>query len=469
MNKEPHVALIRPRTKNVDAEFCDPLGLFYLKGALVQAGIHCRIFDRRLLDRQQTDFREAIEAYDPELIALSIMAEDEVPDGLNIIHHLRNGRRRFVVGGLYVTTDCQTARIVLPRDADILPGEGEKTLVDYVRGKKSDHREFQTLHPDKWPVPDRQDFWDYLTAYPVISLRTSRGCPGKCRFCGTPGLPFELCHYAERSLDKVVDEIEMLAEDAKALGKLPVFNIIDDHFGSIERLDAFTECLKNRALKIAFALQLRAVDLYKAEGLAKRLKEYHESGLCRIFIGLESLNPKALKQWQKVLDPECTLDAMDTVRNSGIECVPGYILWHQDTDEKTIYSEVEMLHRRGWFNPKIALSRMIYFPGTALGGTGRRRLAPLGSRLSGFYETIYSKLSDIRDLWIAGSALLAGEGCASHLTGKPECLHQLQMLLDKINAECYRVFMNKNACVSEAFVKEGKVALDEIRRSTLSS
>jgi radical SAM superfamily enzyme YgiQ (UPF0313 family) len=115
----------------------------------------------------------------------------------------------------------------------------------------------EPLSPDGWAEPSRDELSSYLRCGGVINMRSARGCPGQCSFCATPQLP--TARYAARSIRLVADEMEALASRYE-----PIFNFVDDDFGSLERIEELIKELERRALKTAFSLELRAGELTRA-------------------------------------------------------------------------------------------------------------------------------------------------------------------------------------------------------------
>lgn len=429
-------ALVRPYSDDGTAEFWEPLGLEYLQARLSAAGEESQVFDGVRYALTGEDLAADLQRYQPTTCALSIMSEDEVPEALMLIHRLGLACR-VAVGGIYVTADPQRAKLVFPAWVAVLPGEGEGQIVAFVRGETT---ACLATEPAAWPWPERRDLSANLALNPVVSLRTSRGCYGKCTFCGTPTLPPELSHYCPRPIVDVVAEMTSLAEAMKTVGYPPIFNIVDDTFGDLQRLDDLCTAIEEAGLKLAFALEMRGQELSKVPDLEERMGRYKAAGLCRIFIGLENLDHNILRHWQKPLDPEAVLSAAKLIRGAGIEAVLGYILWHREVSIADLCRQAEILHAAGFFTPKTALSRLILFPGSKLGTNKRRCLEALSPRLSGLYQKLTGLLTPLQAQWVTSARQSAHAVCHAHLIGDEAELQRCYAEQRVLNDEAYKIF-----------------------------
>lgn len=428
-------ALVRPYSDDGAAEFWEPLGLEYLQASLSAAGEESQVFDGVRYALTGGDLAADLQQYEPTTCALSIMSEDEVPEALMLIHRL-DPACRVAVGGIYVTADPARAKLVFPARVTVLPGEGEGQIVAFVRGETT---ACLATEPAAWPWPERRDLAANLALNPVVSLRTSRGCYGKCTFCGTPVLPPELSHYCPRPIVDVVAEMTSLAEAMKTVGYPAIFNIVDDTFGDLQRLDDLCTAIAEAGLELAFALEMRGQELSKVPDLEGRMARYKAAGLCRIFIGLENLDRNTLRHWRKPLDPKAVLSAAEAIRGAGIEVVLGYILWHREVTVEDLGRQAEILHNPGFFTPKTALSRLILFPGTTLGGNKRRRLEPLSPRLSGLYTKLSGELNPLQQRWVTSARQSAHAVCHTHLTGDEAELERCYAEQKALNDEAYQI------------------------------
>ena len=435
------VALVRPLCQGEGLEFQEPLGAEALAGYGRSLGFDCQVFDRQLDARLGRDALAAIRAYDPDYLGFSLMSAGEAPDALQLWQLLKQPGRRCWAGGLFVTTDWARARALFPEDATLIRGEGEGALAALLLGQPLPR---EPLHPDAWARPSRDRLDQYLGLGGAINLRASRGCGGNCAFCATPGLPGPT--HTPRDIPLVVAEMAALAERYP-----PIFNFVDDDFGPLSRLEALTAALRERGLQAAFSLELRPSQLCQA-GL-EDLKRWRGAGLCRIFTGLENLDPATLRRWGKPMDTAAVLQALGRCRAAGIETAAGYILWHDQSSPEAALAQMAILREQGLLNPKAALSRLILFPGSrlyqALGNEGPARPMALPPRAAAAYRDLAQLLSPLLPLWVQAAGLLPNACCRQHLAGGDEA-ERLKKLLAAMDAQCHRaVFQGQVPDISQ--------------------
>ncbi len=427
------VALIRPRCG--DGEFQSPYGLECLQGYLRRHGHDARVFDRRLSPCTMDAFTERIVAFDPGWIGLSAMTEADMPDALRLIQRLRGNGRRFALGGLFVTSDVKRARALCPAEVALVSGEGERAMLQLVEGRAVD---WGTLPVNAWPLACRDGLGAYLARGAAVSIRSARGCPGRCAFCATPGLHGS--RFSARDESLVADEM------ASILARFPgaQFNFVDDDFGPLTRIEALCAALRAQNCSAAFSAEMRGPALYRASKLPDRLRAVHEGGLCRLFVGLESLNAATLATWGKPMDVERLLRSLREVRTAGIALHVGYILWHQGSTMQSVLAEATQLRNEGLFSPKLALSRMLLLPGSQLhraSGVHGSAMQALGPGMEAVYERVAQEMAPLFDVWTALSAqapVLAGE---AWMTGSRTAFDLLQTRIGRLNDRAYEGFV----------------------------
>jgi len=175
------------------------------------------------------------------------------------------------------------------------------------------------------PMPSRNFYNEYrdntyYLHYPKVSLvKKSRGCPYSCRFCFCRNLNDG--EYMEGSFQKMFQEIRTIDAD--------YFWIVDDVFLKNKRdvklfLMAFKEhqdslagsrdkSIKREPEKLI--VYLRA-DFIRSE--KDSLNALKEAGITEIIIGLESVDEKTLKNYQKGISGDDNTEAVRILNESGI-------------------------------------------------------------------------------------------------------------------------------------------------------
>jgi radical SAM superfamily enzyme YgiQ (UPF0313 family) len=469
-----------------ESEFQEPLGIERLAGFLEISGVKgVSLFDRRLYEQERRsglvgkdtpdfwdDFACAFpKAAPPDIIGLSVMTAEDMPDALRLISRLRAAypKAGFLAGGLFVTTASEAAQKRFPADVRLVSCEGELPLLAAVQAlscgspvvSDPDNRHLPGHHatsaglidphlaPDEWAIALRPNLERYLALGCAISLQSSRGCPGACSFCATPGLPSPYRHWQERRLSLVVDEMALLAARCEQARLLPVFNFVDDDFGPLARIEALDAELRRRDLRVAYALQLRASALLGQNRLAERLTTLRQGGFTRIFLGVESLRQQTLKDWNKSLATEGLPEVFSALREAGISAHIGYILWHGGSTVEGARAEAERLWEMGLYCPKVAESRMVLFPGSRLhaeslgAGPSRHtaRWEPMDTESERFYQQLSDNLRPIYDVWKEGAVLSPWLAAQAHLTGERRHIDALDAILAQCDQLSYRGFV----------------------------
>ena len=424
-------ALVRPRYDGVDHEFQEPLGPEAICGYLLARGAEARVFDRRL-GASLSD----IEKFSPDWVGFSLMTEEDAPDALRLRQMLSRPGRRFFAGGLFVTSCMEQAKALFPSDTVLIPGEGEGPVWELVTS--GEVRGGPRPGPNDWAFASRENLSEYLARGGVINIRTARGCRGGCAFCTTP----RLCApegFQARDVSLVAEEMASLIR----AGYPPVFNFTDDMFGDHARVEELEEALSLRGVRAAFSLEMRAKEVsITPPGKWKRL---HEGGLCRVFTGMESLDPDTLKAWHKPVDVEGLAASLEAMRGAGIACEVGYILWHDGQGAEGAMREAEGLHALGLLSPKTALSRLVLFPGSLLHekrnaqGVELCGLKGEAARLHDMWEDI---LSPLLPPWRAAARACPKMACEAFLSRDMDALSALEACLGRLKEMTWHAIRN---------------------------
>jgi len=474
------VLLIRPLCNQDEPEFAEPLGIERLASYLRTQGNHdVQLHDRRLLEAERRSdvgnacsdgfFETLKQSYSdgpgPEVVGFSLMTSDDVPDALRILSRLRAWwpRATFAAGGMYVTTDPQGAARRFPKDLVLLRGEGERQLLDladamenkygcdvqpeYAAGSQDTSPTRIALDPDTWEAPLRPDMERYAQLGCAVNVQTSRGCPGACRFCATPALPNGLDRWRPRDLALVVDELQAETHRLEAAGLPPIFNFIDDDFGSLARLETLAELIDERGLRIAFACEMRFASLASQPSLDTRLTQLHDRGLTRLFFGLESLDPSTLAIWNKPLDLEKLPEVLHACKQAEIAVQAGYILRHASQTVPNARTEVEKLHQLGIYTHRAALSRLIVFPGCALSadGANEQGFQPMARESERFYRRFCDETATLTQAWTQAAIAEPYATAEAFLGRNRKRLEQIEQELTALNSQSFKLFMDMSA------------------------
>lgn len=279
----------------------EPLALEYLAAGVPDDDV--RILDLRL----DGDLRSALETFQPELVAVTAYTVH-----VNTVKHLCESVKRWnadaitVVGGHHAT--------VAPSDFDepaidlTVVGEGVVPFREIVTRLKQ-HVALEgipgvavqgsdTFIPledsvaadlDSLPQPARQLTAAYRSQYfcdwlrPLASIRTSKGCPYRCKFCALWKLTCG--KYVKREPRNVVAELATIEQEN-------VFFADDESLLDRSRMKVLAELIREVGIEKRYFLYGRSDTIARSPDL---LRAWKEVGLMRVFVGLEFFREEDLQ------------------------------------------------------------------------------------------------------------------------------------------------------------------------------
>ena len=215
------------------------------------------------------------------------------------------------------------------------------------------------LELDSLPFPD----WDRLPwkkyILPIFEknyflVETSRGCPFGCEFC-VVGFSTHGLKYREKSVDRILDEIEYL----KSKYKVETFNLWADTFTfSPIFIRKFCQSVKKRKLKFSWFANSR-LDTIRSYQEAKELKK---TGCVMLSFGIENPDEAILKEMDKKNQIEETYRVLSWVQKAGIKTF-GFFIYGYPGDNP------EKMKRTTSFSLSLPLDFASYYPAVPLPGT----------------------------------------------------------------------------------------------------
>ena len=352
------ILLIIPRytgTEKVDYSYTFPLGLGYISSVMKQAGYDVTVLNLNHKNGTITDILNqwmSKEKYD-------VIATGHTGMGFSIVKKITDVARihpskpKIILGGALITSEKELMFKTLDPDYAVY-GEGEITTIELLKciQKKGDFRKINGIlfkdtsgkvvvtNPrepvkdiNKIPFPDFEGlgFKEYLNNqftntfyfynhydFPrTLPILASRSCPFRCTFCyhsiGTG--------YRERSIDNVMNEIELMIEKYN----INTITIYDDLFSARrERILEFCERIRkiNEKLlqKIKWTCQLSVKNIDE-----KLLNIMKEAGCEVISYGFESFSEEVLKSMRKPITPEQIDSAMKATMDAKIGIQANFI------------------------------------------------------------------------------------------------------------------------------------------------
>jgi radical SAM superfamily enzyme YgiQ (UPF0313 family) len=195
---------------------------------------------------------------------------------------------------------------------------------------------------DSLPFPDyslldmgRRRMGAFLLGGSIVPIQTSRGCPYDCSFCSVTGMFGK--RYRFRSTASVITELERYHA-----GQL--FFFYDDNFAANTRhTRELLQAIIDRKFGFQWSTQVRA-DIARNPEL---LDLMYQAGCRTVFIGFESVDPRALAEMKKGQSVDEMRFAVRELRRRGIH-VHGMFVFGFDADTpETVKATVDFaIHER---------------------------------------------------------------------------------------------------------------------------
>jgi len=305
------------------------LGLPILGALMKERGCDVTIY---VEDISPIDFEDALSS---DLIGISCTSST-APKGYSIAKYFEDNGVPVVMGGFHPTFMTEES---LNYCSYVVRGEGEKALpglVEAMEGKKAfeevmglSFKKDGTIvnNPDEEmmscleeaPMPD----FSLIKGYEkigVFPLSTSRGCPYNCSFCTVTN--FYGNQYRLNSIDNVIREFKNIKADY-------VF-ICDDNFAADRKR---TKELLRRKIEEGIGTMWGAQMRIETADDTELLELMKQSNCSKVYVGFESVNPEALKAFNKKLDITAVRRQIKQFHKYGIK-IHGMFVLGADSDNK---------------------------------------------------------------------------------------------------------------------------------------
>jgi radical SAM superfamily enzyme YgiQ (UPF0313 family) len=315
-----------------DFSIFEPLALEYLAAGV--AGDH----DVRILDmRLDPDLDSLLHDYHPDVVGITSYTVH-----VNIVRSLLEQIKAFnpdvitAVGGHHATVMPQD--FYTPFIDIIVMGEGVFPFREVVLRleKKEDLAGIpgivsmekgtmviagdQNPDLDALPFPRRDLTAHYRKSYfsewmkPLASIRTSKGCLFRCKFCALWKLTGG--HYLTRKPECIVEELGMIEEKC-------VFFADDESLLDTKRMEILADLVQRAGIKKRYFLYGRSDTVAKHPEL---IEQWKKTGLERVFVGLEFMRDADLKLIHKGSTVENNKKAVMILKSLDIDIFPTFIV-----------------------------------------------------------------------------------------------------------------------------------------------
>ena len=313
----------------------EPLALEYLAAGLIEDGQTVKILDLRL---HPGKLDETLFSFKPDIVGVTAFSM-HVLAALEIFKRVKelNSKCLTIAGGHHATLLAED--FFEPQVDLVVSGEGVIPLKEIVKAKEN-NLSFDgikgvwcrnngvfvyggaqpSITIDELPFPDRtivgedrqRYFIDWM--HPVALLRTSVGCPYRCTFCSLWKIMDG--KYHKRSIDRVIQEIRMIKEEY-------VFLVDDEAFIDPKRMEYMAVAFKDHGIYKKFFAYCRIDTIVRSKEI---LSKWKEVGLERLFVGIDAISEKDLKEYNKHQTFVQIEEGLKIARELGIEILAQFVI-----------------------------------------------------------------------------------------------------------------------------------------------
>ena len=177
------------------------------------------------------------------------------------------------------------------------------------------------------PVPDRhlteEDRAGYYIDWmrPIALMRTTVGCPYRCSFCALWRIMDG--QYYKRDVEQVVEELASIPEKY-------VFFVDDEPFVNTRRMKMMAQTIERSGVEKEYFSYCRIDSMLKNMDL---MRQWHDVGLRRLFIGVETIFDHELEQYNKRQERDQIVRAIEAAQEAGISLFCNFII-HPEYGDK---------------------------------------------------------------------------------------------------------------------------------------
>jgi radical SAM superfamily enzyme YgiQ (UPF0313 family) len=355
-----------------------PLGLLTIASYL-PSDFDVRLIDRNVSEETDVDWEWA------DVVFLSAMLAQQ-RDCEACVCRARSYGKPIAVGG--PLTHAMPERLLAQADW-ICFGEAESIMDELVgdlragrRGRRYQGGNKTNMEAVRLP---RFDLVPRFGDYTAMALQFSRGCPFQCEFCDIIEI------YGRVPRTKTPAQVLAELDALKELGFEGYVFMVDDNFiGNKKKAKGMLKDLAawNRGNGHPFAFFTEAsINLADDKEL---LEAMSEAGFLRVFIGIETPDPRLLKATQKAQNiPGNPLQKLQRIREHGIHVTAGFIVGFDGEDRGVFETQRSFIQASGI---GVAIPGLLQaIPGTQLA----RRLEREGRLQSDAHVSLISTVEGI--------------------------------------------------------------------------
>ncbi|MFH1993786.1 MAG: radical SAM protein [Pseudomonadota bacterium] len=361
----PYYLEQRDRTEDV---VVPPIGIYYVGAMLKEHHYDVEILNWHSINATPEIIEKTLCEKKPDVIGFSILQANRW-GGIEIARIAKkiDPKVKIVFGGVSATFLWEHFLTHFPQIDVVVLGEGEYTFLNLVRClEKGNERRLKNIkgiayrNGSKIVRTETAPFIQDLDQLPVPAkyfeyrhLSLTRGCPGKCKFCGSP--EFWGAKVRFHSTDYFVDELQRLYDKG-----ITFFYFSDDTF-SVDKQRVIDICKKilKRNLKITW------VAISRVNYMSPEVFEWmRKAGCIQISYGVESGSAKIRAALNKKIKTADIEKAFDITLKYGILPRAYFIYGCPGESRETIRETIDLISR---IKPLVIHFFILsIFPGTAL-------------------------------------------------------------------------------------------------------
>jgi len=378
------IVLVNPPSPFLlDQKVFPPLGLLTLSSVIKQAGYTNITF----LDLAGVE-KENIPLIDGDIFFFTATTPQvEHAKDIVLLYRKKNRNRvaKYIIGGPHATV----SQYGLSLFDSIVMGEGEKSvlkILDSYPNIKPLYLDNPTENLDEIPFADRDviDIKEYANNYlldgiPTTTYVTSKGCSyGKCAFCcrTTKGVRY-------RSAQNIYDEIKLVQDKYGISGAM----FFDDEFVSNKkRLKEFCELVAPLKIKWRCLSRISSID-------AKIVPIMKGAGCVEIGLGIESADPKILKNITKGIKIDDAKKAVKLIQSWGIRVKELFIIGLPGENEESIRKVFKFVERSKPYDVDFTILGV--FPGSDIHKNPENYDIKFNPKCHGWYKGIPGQYTNL--------------------------------------------------------------------------
>jgi radical SAM superfamily enzyme YgiQ (UPF0313 family) len=278
-------------------------------------GHEVKIYDRNL-NYDNAQLIKLLENFNPDIVGLTCYTSPAIRDIMQVSHITKkNSKAIVIIGGPHATLEPKSLLDYQYIDY-VVRGEGELplmeicNLIDKKKATKKNILKLKNINYNPMrPFINLNDvpIMDYdlidIKKYVVTTFATSRGCPGKCKFCYNQGRQLRF-YDTKKTIEMITKVIEKY--------KIKEFVIADDNFANMSKrtTDICNALAKYNCSFFCFLRTDQACD--------KVMSELKKAGCLTIQFGFESGSQRILDFINKQTTVRQNIMAIQQCRKYGI-------------------------------------------------------------------------------------------------------------------------------------------------------